>query len=77
MECVGARFDADADDATGVVAEIGAGILGDDIELLNGIDVRHVGDFVVFLFLVDDAVEEETNGLLAVAINVGTARASH
>ena len=77
VERIRAGLDADADYAAGVIAEIGAGVLGDDVELLNRVHVGRVGDFVVLGFLIDDAVEEKSNRLLAIAVDVGTAGTGH
>src|SRR5208337_3714587 len=77
VQGVGAGFDADANDATSVIAKIGAGVLGDNVELLNCIDVRRVSNLVVLGFLIHDAVQKETNCLFAIAIDVRTPGIGH
>ncbi len=72
VKLVGAGLDGDADDAAKVVAVGSRGVLGDEIELLDGIDTGREGDLVVVDLVVVHAVEDVAVGLLAVAVDVGT-----
>ena len=46
------------------------GIVGDDVEFLDGVDIRREGDVVVDELVVVHAVQQVVIGLLAVAVDV-------
>src|ERR1700733_7245486 len=71
MELVGSGFDGDADDAAEVVAIGGWRVLGDEVELLDGVDAGGEGYVVVVDLVVIHAIEDVVVGLLAVAVDVG------
>ena len=70
MKTVGARLDARTDDSPLIVPELSRGVLGDQVELLDGINPRCITDFVVLVFAVEDSVNEIFVGLLAVSVDV-------
>ena len=74
MKLVTAGLDADADDAAQELAEIGAGIVRDDVKLLDRVDAGRIRDVVVHELVVVHAVQQVVIGLLAVAVDVGPAR---
>ena len=73
VKAVGARFGRDTDDAAFIVPKLCRGILGDDVEFLDGVNIRNVGSFVVLVFAVQNAVEEVLVRLFAVAVDKRTA----
>jgi len=73
VEGVGAGFDGNADDAAEVVAVGGRGVLGDEVELLDGVDAWREGYVVVVDLVVIHAIEDVVVGLLAVAVDVRAA----
>ena len=73
VEGVGARLDHHIDDAALEVAELGRGVGGDDLHLLDGVGAGLVGREVIGDLVTVDAVKEEVIGLLAVAVDEGAA----
>src|SRR5260221_983925 len=71
MEGVGPRFEGRAHDATLVIAKFRRGVLGDQVEFLNGVDVGGVPGLVVLVFAIEDPVNQVGVGLFAVSIDVG------
>ena len=74
MKVVRAAFDADADDAAHEVAELGRRVLGDHVELLNGVKAGCIADRIFRYLVVVHAVEQEVIRLFAVSINVAGGR---
>ena len=73
VKLVAAGLGADADHAAQEVAELGAGIVGDYVEFLNGVHARGKRDVIVHEFVVVDAIEQIVVGLLAIAVDIGPA----
>ena len=64
-----ARLDADADDSAFEVSELGGGVIGDEIEFLNGVRGGCVSKQVVRNLVIVHSIEQEIVGLLAIPIN--------
>ena len=75
MELVGAGLDDHVDDAALEVAEFGRGVVGDHLELGDGVQVRLVGRQVVRSLVVVHAVQQEVVALFAIAVDIRTAAA--
>src|SRR6185369_11766971 len=73
VKLVGAGFYGDVDDASLEVAELGGGIAGDHLELLNRIHAGLIGDHIGVLVVVIHAVQQEVVGLLPIPVDVGPA----
>src|SRR5580698_10612271 len=73
VELIASGFDRDADDATEIVTVGRRRILRDEVDLLDGVDNGREGYNVVVDLIVVDAVEDVVVGLLAVAVDIGTA----
>src|SRR5947208_13938827 len=69
MEIVRARLCRNTDDAAFIVPELCRGVLRDDIEVADGVNVRHERSFVVLVLAIEDAVQEVLVRLFTVAID--------
>ena len=69
MVTVRTRLDADADDSAFEIPELGRGVIGDEIEFLDGVRSGCVSKQVVRNLVVVHAIEQEIVGLLAIPIN--------
>ncbi len=75
MKTVRAGLDHYVDDAALVVAELSRRVIGDELELLDGVDVGLIGRQIIRYLVVIHAIEEKIVRLLAIAVHVGTASA--
>jgi len=73
MKAVGSGLDDDVSYPADGMARFGTVLVSDDIEFLNGFGAGRISDFVVVVLIVVDAIEDVVVGLLAIAIDVGTA----
>jgi len=71
MKCVGAGLHAHADHAAQELSELSAGIIGDDAEFLDRIDVGRISHVVVDELGIFHAIQPVVSGLFAVAVNIG------
>ena len=67
-----ARLKAHVQDATQKVSELRRWILRDEVEFLNGVGAGRVGDFVVVVLIIVDAIENVVAGLFAIAVDIRT-----
>ena len=74
VEIVGPRFHGHVHHAAQIVAEIGWGAAGDEIELLHSVWSRHVAHVIIVGLVIVHAVEKEIVLLLAGSIHVGASR---
>src|ERR1700732_4114222 len=72
MKLVSAGLDADADDPAHELAELSGRILGNHIELFNGVDTRRVADGVFRNLIIINSVQKKIVTLLAIAVDVRT-----
>src|SRR5882762_3953421 len=75
VKAVGAGFDGGVHDPALKVPEFSGGVLGNEIELLNGVGGRSEAEAILRNLVVVDAVEQEIVSLLAVSVDVGTTSA--
>ena len=73
VKLVGAGFYGDVDDASLEVAELGGGVAGDHLELLDRIHAGLIGDHVGILVVVVHPVQQKVVSLLAVPVDIGPA----
>src|SRR5579863_2466799 len=69
-----AGLETDTDYAAEELPEFGARIVGEDVEFLNGVDVRRVGDIIVNKLVVIHTVQKVVIRLFAIAVDIRTAR---
>ena len=74
MKLIRAGFDGHADNSTLEISKLCRGILGDEVELLNGIRAGRVRHEVVGNLVIVHAIKKEIVSLLPVAIDVGLSR---
>src|SRR5208337_119774 len=77
VEPVRTRFGADADYTPLIIAELGRGVLRDQVEFLNSVRGRLVTRLVILVFAVENAVHQILVRLLTIAVDVGTAGIEH
>src|SRR5690349_13030339 len=77
MQLVRTRLNAGADDSALVTAKLGRSILGDQIELLNGIRTRRISHFVIAVLAGIDAIDKDGIRLLTISIDVWPSGVRH
>src|SRR5439155_12734176 len=66
---IGTGLDRGVDNPTHKIAELGGGVVGNQVEFLNGVRSGSVAQQVIRYLIVIHAVEQEIVGLLAIAID--------
>src|SRR6185437_2045184 len=71
VKAIRPSFGRYTDDAALVVAEFCRGVLGDDVEISDGVDIRHERGLIVLVLAIENAVEEVLIRLFTVAVDKG------